>query len=60
MIEGNCSNKNCASRSTVKVATKTRKAAAVKKEPKATKPRKSSKVITYNLYENNEAEENIE
>ncbi|MDF2522647.1 MAG: hypothetical protein K0R31_288 [Clostridiales bacterium] len=59
-IEGNCTNKNCASNSSGKTAatkSSTRKTAAVKKEPKT---RRASKVITYNLYENNNSEENID
>lgn len=61
-IEGNCTNKNCASNSAVKDSTPNpaaRKTASVKKEPKPARTRKASKVITYNLYDDNKSEEDI-
>lgn len=53
MIDGSCTNKNCVHRA-VKGATTKRtrvKKESVESKPKATRTRKASKCITYNLYE---------
>jgi len=61
VFDGRCSNKNCSLRAATKPVTKrksTVKAKAAGKSPDATKlsvkaanPRRASKCITYNLYE---------
>ena len=66
-IGGNCTNKNCINRETSRSASSrttgkssSRSASAAEKgQPKSTKTRKSSKVVTYNLYDI-EREENVE
>ena len=62
VIGGHCTNKNCtekASRPAQAKAAKSKVASEAKKEPKTTKVRKSSKVITYNLYDTEKEEENV-
>lgn len=62
-IGGNCTNKSCINRETSKPAkakaSASKAAASVKSQSRVTKTRKSSKVVTYNLYDT-ENEENIE
>jgi hypothetical protein len=60
IINNQCSNKNCTFQAAVKTAPTGQKASgsSKSKEPKTTRTRRASKVITYNLYdtkdENNE------
>lgn len=59
MLEGSCTNKNCSNRSAGKQGAATPKKARAKKQtaevkPKTNRVRKSSKCITYNLYETKE------
>lgn len=59
VLDGSCTNKNCSNKATGKhTATAAKKSQAKKAtqevKPKATKVRKASKCITYNLYETNE------
>lgn len=62
IIDGRCTNKNCVHRNDVKTETKSRKASsraksaatitdADKNTAKRKNPRRASKCITYNLYE---------
>ncbi len=56
MIEGSCTNKNCVNKvgkSTTAKKTRAKKDPSEAK-PKTTRTRKSSKCITYNLYETKE------
>jgi len=61
MISGQCSNKNCPHK-IVKTGSVAPKKAAVKKsaETKGTKTRRTSKVITYNLYDLPEKDPDME
>gem|GEM_PF-379207 len=53
IINDHCTNKNCASKVSGKSDSPGRKAAvsSKNKETKSSKPRRASKVISYNLYE---------
>lgn len=56
MLDGSCTNKNCSNKAAVKhktpAAKKTKeKSNTLESKPKATKSRRASKCITYNLYE---------
>jgi len=56
MLDGSCTNKNCSNRSAGKQSAASIKKAQAKKQtaeakPKTNRVRKSSKCITYNLYE---------
>ena len=62
VIGGHCTNKNCAdkaSRPAQAKAAKAKTTSVVKKEPKTTRVRKSSKVIAYNLYDTEKEEGNV-
>ncbi len=62
IIEGHCTNKNCTDKASKSTQTKTGKrkvTAAGKSEAKPAKTRKSSKCITYNLYDTEKEEENV-
>lgn len=59
MINESCTNKNCINKVSTKTASsaaKKGKAAKAEKPAKSTRTRRSSKCITYNLYENKEEE----
>lgn len=56
MLDGSCTNKNCANKASGRnSASKTKKTKAktdtLESKPKATRTRRASKCITYNLYE---------
>ena len=55
IINEQCTNKNCSTRSKSKQASPKKAAAksssSVKKEPKSPRTRRSSKCVTYNLYD---------
>lgn len=59
MTDGQCSNKNCPHKVTVKSDSAIKKRVPGKKstEPKSPKTRRASKVITYNLYDIKEEEQ---
>ncbi len=59
MLDGSCTNKNCSNKSAGKHSAASAKKASAKKQtaevkPKTNRVRKSSKCITYNLYETKE------
>lgn len=69
IIGGSCSNKNCALRTAVKTtagrsngakSTRSKAAGTAGKEVKSSKTRRASKVVTYNLYDQEEKQENID
>ncbi|MCX7746198.1 MAG: hypothetical protein N2645_04805 [Clostridia bacterium] len=61
VINDQCTNKNCSLRTATKTTTKSQSASKQpKKEPKTTKTRRASKVVTYNLYDVEKKEENVE
>lgn len=60
VIGGHCTNKNCTFKSAAKSATAkpaAKKGRQEKKEAKPAKTKRASKVITYNLYEIKEKED---
>ncbi|MEG6612549.1 hypothetical protein V6C42_06775 [Pseudoclostridium thermosuccinogenes] len=64
IIGGSCTNKNCknkaANSTTSKPARKTNKAEKVTKTARSSSSRRSSKCITYNLYDLDKKGENVE
>lgn len=61
ITDGQCTNKNCTykahSASVQSKAKAAKKTSDIQKAPKATRTKKASKVITYNLYETESEEE---